>query len=114
MFSKFSIVLLALSLMSCTPREVMMQELKVCKQHCAKQYFACRKHCKNNYAHCYEKRIVTAKKTHRRFVHEMAASGGIVSRELQSYLDPLQCTKITCSCTADHANCTQACRGNIG
>jgi hypothetical protein len=34
-----------------------------------------------------------------------------VSRDLNSYRDPLQCRKVTCDCLADNNVCKASCRG---
>lgn len=90
-------------------RTQVAQCMNVCKQRLS----TCEKVCRNNCKPC--KAYVTAQalKGYTHYAHEKAVEGTIIARELNSYKDPLQCSKTTCSCKADYQVCVQSCGGVI-
>jgi len=107
---------LFLLLTSCVHHQVIVQnkaEFAHCKAGCDHRAAACQKVCRNNCAQCRAYTHQTAAGNYRHYVHEQSVKGNLIARELQSYRDPLQCRKITCSCSADHQVCMQSCGGVI-
>lgn len=80
-----------------------------CKQQCAQHLSDCTSTCHNNCASCLNKSVENAHRAFSTYVHEQKLRGCDLSRELNSYLDPLQCRKVTCSCLDDYHTCKAAC-----
>ena len=78
------------------------EHLKICSQVCHKSRQECSNTANSGAAQHYQ-----------RWVHEQVVQGGILSRELNSYRDPLQCRKTTCNCQADYTVCNAPCTGII-
>lgn len=95
------------------PDNATYRRVDACKQACTTQNERCERLCRDNCRRCdINSRKVTLQR-YRGYVHEQAVSGQIIGRELQSYHDPLQCRKITCTCLAENAICMQHCTGGI-
>lgn len=88
-------------------------EFSICKASCDKKVNKCNRLCRNNCEQCRSKVFSSTVKSYRMYVHEQRVQGFRVARELNSYRDPLQCRKITCSCPADYQVCMQSCGGVI-
>ncbi|MCA0403047.1 MAG: acyltransferase [Proteobacteria bacterium] len=84
-----------------------------CKLACAKQAQFCLKECKNNCSNCLCNRSAKTAKSYNRYSNEQKIKGDVCVLELNSFSDPLQCRKMTCSCSADYSVCMQACGGLI-
>jgi hypothetical protein len=84
-----------------------------CEQHCLNQALICNEICQNSCAICQAKSKERARQDHARYTWVHRAKGQIVARELNSFRDPLACTKVTCDCVADYQTCKQVCRGKI-
>lgn len=80
---------------------------------CTQQYQQCKRDCINNCPNCVKKMLYATGKRYQRYLHEEKIQGKMPARELNSYRDPLQCTKVTCNCEADHQICMQASTGII-
>ena len=84
-----------------------------CLERCEERLKNCSGLCHNNCHECSNKNHSATAQHYYRWVHEQVVQGGMVSRELNSYRDPLQCRKTTCNCQADYTVCNAACSGNI-
>lgn len=84
-----------------------------CRQACLDKMLICQKACRNNCNDCTAFNIATAKNAYYCYVHEQRIKGTRLTRTLNSYRNPLQCRKTTCSCPKDYQVCIQACGGQI-
>ncbi|WP_131775561.1 acyltransferase [Legionella impletisoli] len=84
-----------------------------CKAECAKRFEACCKVCKNSCKNCSQCTTQAAARSYAQFKHRQCVQGAMISRELQSFRDPLQCSKTTCECIGDYRICEQSCTGLI-
>ncbi len=115
-FTRFIICLAVISLIACTSQQSSVKrvnERAFCKQTCQQQFKKCNKICHNNCRECGASADNSAARNYNEFVHEQQVQGGVLSRELNSYRDPLQCRKVTCDCSADYTVCEQSCNGLI-
>ncbi|MFC3907712.1 acyltransferase [Legionella dresdenensis] len=88
-------------------------EFKQCQASCQKKAEACHKTCRNSCALCTIHANRKAAVNYSEYVHERTVKGEVIARQLQSYRDPLQCRKTTCSCPADYQVCMQSCGGVV-
>lgn len=113
----YRIVVLSLMIfmLGCTYQKstVSPQSIKQCTMGCIQQLDLCKKTCINNCPNCSAASTCTATKNYQRYVHQKRIEGGIITRELNSYRDPLQCRKVTCNCPMDFITCKQGCTGII-
>ena len=84
-------------------------EIRACKINCQIKARACTRLCRNNCRSCAFFAHQKAAHSYCQFEHEQIVQGGIISRELNSYRDPLQCRKITCDCITDYRACAKTC-----
>ena len=89
------------------------KEVKQCKNICLQTYRTCKPTCINNCRTCRAKANYSAMVHYDKYAHEEQVQGGNNTRDLNSYRDPLQCTKVTCDCEADMDVCVQNCTGVI-
>lgn len=87
--------------------------LNTCVATCEHRANLCAASCKNNCQNCLASARESSFLSYKHYVHEQCVKGGIVTRELKSYSDPLQCRKITCNCPSDYQVCMQSCGGVI-
>jgi hypothetical protein len=87
--------------------------IAACKMSCQSKLNVCQKTCDNSCLQCAAKANQMTRQSYNRYVNEQCVRGGYLTRQLQSYRDPLQCRKITCECVADYQVCAQACTGVI-
>lgn len=80
-----------------------------CHATCQKHLALCQSTCKDNCSQCSLGAYSEAHRSFVHYVHEQKLRGCEVSRELNSYLDPLQCRKVTCSCSDDYQRCNASC-----
>ena len=90
-----------------TPKE------KTCKLQCERQFVHCTDICQNNCPDCSINATKAAAKSYQNYINEICVRGGVVTRTLQSYRDPLKCRKPTCNCLGDLEVCMQSCYGEI-
>ena len=110
----FSMVFIAL--MGCAHQGELVlkhKSQKMCYNACLERVNACGRLCHNDCKTCAYVSHGQAKHRFDRFIKELLVKGGILSRELNSFHDPLQCRKPTCDCLADYNVCMQACKGTI-
>lgn len=89
------------------------QEVAQCSRTCVQNLEICKKKCVDNCPNCTLKANLSAVRHYAQYVNEKKIEGELITRELKSYRDPLQCRKITCNCAADFNVCTQNCTGVI-
>jgi len=89
------------------------RQLKSCHIKCNMKLDICNKQCKNNALECAVKANIEASKNFKRYKKREFIQGKVLIEELQSFKDPLQCRKVTCSCQEDFRVCNQSCRGKI-
>lgn len=85
------------------------QEGKVCRQACHEKQRVCQRSCYNNCPLCCAKQNSDTQISYDRYKHQQIIQGQAIIRQLKSYRDPLQCSKISCDCVSDHATCLQSC-----
>lgn len=89
------------------------RELKNCRLICLEKLKNCSDSCMNNCRTCSAFSNIGAASRFKKYKHKQLVQGKIVALELQSFKDPLQCRKATCSCQEDFRVCAQSCRGTI-
>lgn len=89
------------------------RQVALCKQSCQARFDVCQKACYRDCGDCQKTADGRMVRHYGHYVHEQYVQGGIISRELKSYRDPLQCRKATCNCWADLNVCAQSCTGVI-
>ncbi|KTC97067.1 acyltransferase [Legionella geestiana] len=89
------------------------KHLSPCQKACVAELAACKKVCRNNCVNCQLGASESAMKGFERYLREQYVKGQMLTRELKSYRDPLQCRKTTCDCQADLNVCMQSCSGVI-
>lgn len=107
---------MVIALTSCVTREASVQhahDKALCQSSCETRFKTCHQVCHKNCENCSKKAKCSAARHYQQFVHEQLIQGGVISRELNSYRDPLQCRKTTCNCKADYTVCKAACTGII-
>lgn len=88
-------------------------EQAACQLSCKTKLNQCRQTCQNNCIRCGDRANQIMRKGYHQYTREECVRGGMITRQLQSYRDPLQCRKPTCNCQADYRVCTQSCTGVI-
>ncbi|MCP0914468.1 MULTISPECIES: acyltransferase [Legionella] len=84
-----------------------------CKNACLERLSICQQVCDNSCRQCAARANRAAERSYNQYKKEECLRGGIITRELKSYRDPLQCRKTTCECGADYRVCLKACSGVI-
>ena len=111
-FSGVATFILSLMLMSCQSASYLkFTQYHTCHKTCQSRLKSCHDQFRHDCLRC--KQIAHQQMTTRyqHYVQEQSIKGEIIVRRLNSYLDPLQCRKITCNCAADYQVCTQSCGG---
>ncbi|WP_419418523.1 acyltransferase [Legionella sp. D16C41] len=85
----------------------------LCTVVCEQRAQACNKTCRNSCPQCVAFSKQSTSESYLYYQHEQYVKGGEIIRELNSYRDPLQCSKPTCNCRQDYRVCVQACIGAI-
>lgn len=110
-----SLLLVTLSLCACI--QFLSAEQKTtqtaCIATCEQRAAACTKVCRNNCRQCQARAGQSTSESYLYYQHEQFVKCDIVARQLNSYRDPLQCRKVTCSCSADYQICMQSCGSGI-
>lgn len=111
----FTIGYILLLLVACTNHALMTKhaEQASCKMTCQLRLKSCQHVCHDDCRTCSEQVQKSVKRSYDQYIHEIQVQGGIISRELNSFKDPLQCRKTSCDCSADYDVCTQSCKGLI-
>jgi hypothetical protein len=114
-FGKILFGFMIFSLLSCANQQNTeeLHSISQCQTNCRELYELCKTQCLNHCAHCTEVADESAADRYEQYVQEQEVQGGTIARELNSYIDPLQCRKITCNCSADFTICDQGCTGVI-
>lgn len=115
-YSRIVFFLSLLALASCvhynttshTPKEIAL-----CKASCLERANVCSQSCNNNCEQCRAKEYRATVNNYMDWKQGQLIQGKAVSRELNSFRDPLQCRKTTCNCPADYTICMQSCGGII-
>ena len=105
-----------IALSACTSHRVSVQQVKArvsCNMGCEERFQQCSQMCDNNCHTCSKSARIKTARHYQQMVREQVIQGGMISRELNSYRDPLQCRKTTCNCQADLTVCLAACTGII-
>lgn len=89
------------------------RQLKSCHLQCNMNLDICNKQCRNNEHKCEVMANMQAALRFKEYKKREITQGQIVNEELQSFKDPLQCRKVTCSCQEDFRVCKQSCTGKI-
>ena len=108
--------LLSILLSSCSYYEHYVkheQQLKACHLQCNVNLDNCKNHCRNNIHECETLANLQAATRFKKYKKQQLIQGIVINEELQSFKDPLQCRKVTCSCQEDYRVCKQSCRGKI-
>ena len=112
---RIAITGLMLLMLGCSYQQssVTPQNIKQCTMSCVQRLDLCKRTCTNNCPNCSAASTARATEHYKHFVHQKQIEGGIITRELNSYRDPLQCRKVTCNCPMDFITCKQGCTGII-
>ncbi|MDF1757759.1 MAG: hypothetical protein P1U74_05635 [Legionellaceae bacterium] len=89
------------------------KQQKTCRLKCAETRDECGRTCINSCRNCKALSYIQASQRFKRYKSQQNVQGEIVNLELQSFKDPLQCRKTTCSCPDDYRVCLQSCQGKI-
>lgn len=114
--SRITLYILTLLLVACVSHKVVVNkaiDAKNCDSMCQEALRACMPVCHDNCHECSKAESRITARHYHRYLEQVSVQGQVVTRELQSYRDPLQCRKITCHCIADYNICKQACTGII-
>jgi hypothetical protein len=115
-YSYLFYLLLALGLTSCahSPLKLLAPSSdKACKAQCTERYNSCTKQCTNSCPQCTRNADQETLVNFLKYAKEEHVQGGAITRNLQSYRDPLECRKVSCSCYNDLMVCNQGCTGTI-
>ena len=115
-YSKFFISCLGILILTGCSHQTVDQSVinkQSCIALCQKHLEACRKNCQDSCVNCVASANRHMARRYNKYMHEEWVQGKVVTRELQSYRDPLQCRKNTCNCRVDYTICTQSCNGTI-
>lgn len=102
-------------LVACTNQALMTKhtERLSCKMTCQQRLKTCQQVCHDDCYTCFKEVQKTVNRSYDQYIHELKTQGGVNSRELNSFKDPLQCRKTSCDCSADYEICAQSCTGLI-
>ena len=93
--------------------DLVQQEKRSCVKMCETRLSTCAQVCDKSCADCAHGANQTMRDRYQGYTHDRYVQGRAVTRQLQSYRDPLQCRKTTCNCMADYRVCAEACSGKI-
>lgn len=96
-----------------TQNKVYQEQVQQCERLCNSRYVLCSQTCVDNCRHCTRKACGNAAINLAHYLREQMIKGDFIVRQLNSYRDPLQCSKVTCDCVADWYTCKQSCGGVI-
>lgn len=106
-----TVCIFVLALSACT--HLLIKPAPLCALKCEKAAKICQKTCNSNCGQCTAYAKQSAGKAYTQYLREHYIMGQRITRNLNSYRDPLQCRKTTCNCHADYQVCIQACGGII-
>lgn len=84
-------------------------EQRICLQKCAKMFNLCQVRCGKACVECKQQNLLAAEHSYYQYIRETKVQGKEVTRQLQSYRDPLKCRQISCNCVVDKMICQNAC-----
>lgn len=93
-----------------TMRKIRLQT-KQCQAACLVNWQNCAKYSQNNGKNCMRKCRFDTILYYNRYLREQTVQGVKVIRQLNSFRDPLKCTKVTGYCEADYQMCLNVCQG---
>jgi hypothetical protein len=109
---KFVLLMVCLGLSACIRHVVPPLPLS-CENACLAKFNTCVNICQNSCPVCQANAIEQAGNNNARYMWLQRAQGHIIAREVNSFRDPLSCTKVTCDCEDDFKICKQQCHGKI-
>ncbi len=71
------------------------------------------KYCTNDSQLCYANANAQADTEYKRYVKQQKIEGRLIDYDQDSFLDPLQCAKLSCDCEADYRACYKMCGGFV-
>jgi hypothetical protein len=80
-----------------------------CTAACETRYQTCNKVCRNTCSQCTAAAGQSRDRHYGHYINEQYVKGGMIALQLNSFRDPLQCRKVTCSCREDYRICLQSC-----
>jgi hypothetical protein len=86
---------------------------KQCIQQCMKTKDRCLSLCTNDQDLCHKNSWLQADKEYQRYVKERQLVGRSINRDMNSFYDPLQCSKVSCDCESDYRACYRMCGGVV-
>lgn len=118
---KLFIIISVFLLASCAAKYEKYYEFQVpktkpieqCVQICQKTKDNCSKMCTNDSQLCKKNQMKQAELAYDSYVREMRVAGNGINRDLNSFYDPLQCSKISCDCERDYRACYKMCGGEV-
>lgn len=102
-----------LFLLACHHQPYNSATKEVCVQACERHFKECQVICRDNCNDCAHQAYQQAADYYERYKRERCVQGQMITQELKSFIDPLQCRKTTCDCQADKNSCLQSCKGII-
>lgn len=88
-------------------------KIQRCLFRCEQLFKTCQSQCHDSCLQCQKQADKEAWENYQSYYRQMKAQGTYRPRDWLSFRDPLQCRKITCSCTGDLNVCAQQCGGKI-
>lgn len=86
---------------------------QACVVKCEKQRVVCQELCRSSDKDCELSAHRQAQEEYLAYVHRKKVEGAEIMRDLQSFYDPLQCSKTSCDCRSDFEVCYQMCGGKV-
>lgn len=84
-----------------------------CIETCNKTKQNCQNMCTNDTSLCQKNMMLQAKLEYGDYIKEKRTEGSQINRDLNSFYDPLQCSKISCDCDRDYRACYRMCGGKV-
>jgi hypothetical protein len=88
-------------------------DTKNCLQQCHNELLSCKEMCLTDCNHCCRYTQMQGRSFYQRYLKRKRIEGKPAFSSLQSFYDPLQCNKNSCSCHTDLLLCEQSCHGKI-
>lgn len=89
------------------------QSGKQCTVQCLQTKNSCQQLCQNDSPACKARARERARLDYNDYVSSQNIAGKPVTRDLNSFYDPLQCASPSCNCEADFRACYQLCGGQV-
>ena len=84
-----------------------------CVQICHETKTNCSKMCNNDTQLCQRNQLDHATIAYQSYIKERKVEGDVINRDLNSFYDPLQCSKVSCDCERDYRACYKMCGGKV-